>query len=230
MRRIFDQLMATLREFLKQRDDLLLLVPCEDTDVPLLLKALRDLDRESSSDLFLLFPEDFSTADTFVTSIAKGLEEEHELTNAARGPDVPKLPPLPAEFIEGRQPPLDRLEAGMRYAHSLIDSRQGQHFVWAMGPGKIDESKSYLALLARLLPRPDIQPWMRGARIVARVPADFQLPASHLKRVRVKPFTIPPDVHEKELEAAATDEKLPQADRMQAEVQLAYLDYAHSRF
>jgi tetratricopeptide (TPR) repeat protein len=221
--------MATLREFLKQRDDLLLLVPCEDTDVPLLLKALRDLDRESGSDLFLLFAEDFSAPDTFVDNIAARLREEHELTNAA-GPDAPKLPPLPAGFMEGGQPALDRLEAGMRYAHSLIDSRQGQHFVWGMGPGRIDDARGYLELLARLLPRPDIRPWMRGARIVARVPADYRLPESHLKRVRVRPFTIPPDVHEKELEATAADEKLSQVDRMQAEVQLAYLDYAHSRF
>jgi hypothetical protein len=230
VREIFNQLIATIREFLKQRDDLLLLVPCEDTDVPLLLKALRDVDRESSSDLFLLFAEDFSAPDTFVDSMATRLQEEWELTNAAGRADVPKLPPLPAEFTERRQLALDRLEAGMRYAHSLIDSRQGQHFVWGMGPGKIDDFKGYLELLARLLPRPDIRPWMRGARIIARVPADFRLPAAHIKRVRVKPFIIPPDVHEKELEATATDEKLSPVDRMQAEVQLAYLDYAHSRF
>ena len=63
MRKLFDQLMATLRQFLKQRDDLLLFVPCEDSDVALLLKALRDLDRESGADLFLLFAEDFAHSD-----------------------------------------------------------------------------------------------------------------------------------------------------------------------
>ena len=203
MRKIFNQLMDTLRDFLKQRDDLLLLVPCEDSDVPLLLKALRDLDRESGSDLFLLFAEDFSDPDAFLDSIAQRLQEEHELTNEAVGPDVPKLPPLPSEFLDQNGPPSARLEAGMRYAHSLIDSRMGQHFVWGMGPGTIADAKSYLALLAQLLPRPEIRPWMRGARIVARVPADFQLPASPLKRVRVKPFTIPPNAQEEELVATA---------------------------
>ena len=95
MLKIFNQLMDTLREFLKQRDDLLLLVPCEDSDVPLLLMALRDLDRESGSDMFLLFAEDFSDPDAFLDNIAQRLQEEHELTNEAVGPDVPKLPPLP---------------------------------------------------------------------------------------------------------------------------------------
>ena len=230
MRKIFNQLMATLREFLKQRDDLLLLVPCEDSDVPLLLKALRDLDRESGSDMFLLFAEDFSDPDSFLDNIAQRLQEEHELTSKAVGPDVPKLPPLPSEFLDRNGPPSARLEAGMRYARSLINPSMGQHFVWGMGPGTIADAKPYLVLLAQLLPKPEIRSWMRGARIVARVPADFQLPASPLKRVRVKPFTIPPNAQEEELVTTAGDPTLPLGDRMQAEVQLAYLDYAHSRF
>jgi len=233
MRKLYDQLIATLRTFLKQRDDLLLLVPCEDSDVALLLKALRDLDRESGADVFLLFAEDFQAPDTFMTNTAQRLQEEQKLTNEGIGGDGPKLPPLPADFLDPENPPQARLEAGMHYAHSLIDPRQGQHFLWGMGPGRIGDPKSYLELLSQLPPEPDIRPWMRGARIVARVPVDFQLdrsPLAKAKRVQVKPFTIPPNAHEEELAAAADDPKLSLGDRMQAEVQLAYLDYAHSRF
>ena len=50
------------------------------------------------------------------------------------------------------------------------------------------------------------------------------------KWVQVKPFIIPPNAQEEELIATAEDPKTPLGDRMQAEVQLAYLDYAHSRF
>jgi tetratricopeptide (TPR) repeat protein len=233
VRKIFDQLIGTFRQFLNQRDYLLLLVPCEDSDVALFLKALRDLDRESGADLFLLFAEDFQAPDTFLNDTAQRLEEEHKLTNEAVGPDVPKLPPLPADFLDLKNPPPARLEAGLRYARSLIDPRRGQHFLWAMGPGKIGDPKSYLELLAQLPPKHDIRPWMRGARIIARVPADFQLeqsPLAKAKRVKVRPFSILPNAQEEELLAAADDPKLPLGDRMQAEVQLAYLDYAHSRF
>jgi tetratricopeptide (TPR) repeat protein len=233
MRKIFEQLIGTLRQFLKQRDHLLLLVPCEDSDVALLLTALRDLDRESSSDLFLLFADDFGSPEMFLDDLAERLQEEHQLTNEAVAPDVPKLPPLPSDLLDMKNPSAARLEAGMRYAHSLIDPRKGQHFLWGMGPGTIDDAESYLELLAQLLPRPDIRPWMRGARIVARVPADFQIansPLAGAKRVQVKPFTIPANAQEDELLVAAGDPKLPLGDRMQAEVQLAYLDYAHSRF
>jgi hypothetical protein len=231
--RIFDQLTASLHQFVMQRDHLLLLVPCADSDVGLLMKALRELDRKSGADLFLLFAEDFSAPDAFLHDIAQRMQEEHKLTNEAVGSDIPRLPPLPADFLDLKSPPSVRLEAGLRYAHSLIEPRQGQHFVWGMGPGTIGDSKSYLELLAQLPPKPDILPWMRGARIVARVPADFQLdrsPLAKAKRVQVKPFTIPPNAQEEELLAAASDLKAPLGDRMQAEVQLAYLDYAYSRF
>lgn len=233
MRKIFDQLMGTLRGFLKQRDHLLLLVPCEDSEVALLLKALRDLDRESGADVFLLFAEDFQSSDTFVNNTARCLRDEHELTNEAVGPDVPKLPPLPDAFLDPENSPSVRFEAGLSYAHSLIDPRQGQHFLWGMGPGNISDPKGYLELLAQLPPQPDIRPWMRGARIVARVPADFKIelsPLSAARRVQVSPFTIPPHAQEEEMAAAASDPKTPMGDRMQAEVQLAYLDSAHGRF
>ena len=233
MRKLFTQLVGAFGQFLKQRDDLLLLVPCEDSDVAFVLKALRDLDRESASDLFLLFADDFEGSSAFVSNIADHLHEEHELTNGAVGPDVEKLPPLPSELFDLKVRPAARLESGLRYAHSLIDARKGQHFLWGMGPGHIENVETYLELLRPLLPSPEIRPWMRGARIVARVPADFRIDQSPLAkstRVRVKPFTIPPGAQEEELQAAALDPKLPLGDRMQAEVQLAYLDCAHSRF
>jgi hypothetical protein len=233
MRKIYEQLIRTLRFFVRQRDDLLLLVACGDSDIALVLKALRDLDRMSPGDLYLLFADDFEKPDTFVSSLADRIEAERTLINNATGPDLEKLPPLPPELAAPGKAPALRLEAGMRYAQSLINSRDGQHFVWGMGPGKIADPKSYLNLLAQLAPQPDIRPWMRGARIVARVPVDFQLdrsPLAKCKRVNVEPFVIPPDVHEQGLLADAADPKLPMAERMQAEVQLGYLDYAHGRF
>jgi tetratricopeptide (TPR) repeat protein len=233
VRKIYEKLLAAIRHFLKQRDDLLLLVPCADSDVALLMKAMRDVDRESSSDLFLLFADDFLAPDEFLDDIARRLKDEHRLTNDAIGPDVPKLPPLPGDLLRPERAAAVRLEAGLRYAHSLIDPRRGQHFLWGMGPLQIADPQSYLTFLAHLLPRPDVRPWMRGARIVARVPADFELTASPLaraQRVQVRPFTIPPNVYEEELLETAGDPNAPVGDKMQAEVQLAYLDCAHSRF
>jgi tetratricopeptide (TPR) repeat protein len=233
MRKLFERLTRTLKDFYSQRDDLILLVACGDGDVALVLKALRELDRNSPGGVFLLFGEDFDTPDSFVTGLAQRLQEELTLTNDSVGPGEERLPQLPAEFLDPKNPPLARLEPGLRYAQALINPRQGQKFLWGMCPGKISDPKSYLELLAQLTPQPEIRPWMRGARIVARVPVDFQLDRSPLagaERVNVEPFVIPPDAHEQGLLADAADPKLPLADRMQAEVQLGYLDYAHGQF
>src|SRR5262249_30865028 len=140
-----------------------------------------------------------------------------------------KLPGLSVDFLDRTNEPTARLEAGLSYARSLVDPNLGQRFLWGMAPGKIADPVGYLNLLAQLLPRPDIRVWMRGGRIVARVPADFALERSPLagaKRVQVKPFRIPPNAQEDELLATAADPKAPLGDRMNAEVQLAYLDYA----
>ena len=95
---------------------------------------------------------------------------------------------------------------------SLIKPKEGQKFVWAMGPDTISDPKAYLELLALLAPRPYIRPWMCCARIVARVPVDFQFdrsPFVRAKRVNVEPFVIPPDAHEQGLLADASDPKVP---------------------
>ena len=233
MRRLFEKLTRTLNDFVKQRDNLLLLIACGDNDVALVLKALRELDRHSKSNLFLLFADNFAKPDQYVASLANTLREEWKLTNEAVGAKVEKLPPLPTDWFDGQKPPPDRLRAGLSYGRSLVDPRKGQRYLWGMAPLVIQDSKSYLELLATLPPKDEILPWMRGARIAARVPADFKLdqsPLAKCKRVVVEPFVIPPNIHELELAADAADPKAPMADKMQAEVQLAYLDYAHSRF
>jgi hypothetical protein len=233
MRKLFEQLTRKLRSFREQRDNLLLLIPCADSDVAFLLLALRDLDRQSPADLYLLFAGEFLAPDTYMMFLASRLQEEMTLTNEAAGPKDEKLPPLSPEILDQRSPASERLKAGMRYARSLIDPRKGQRFIWGMCPMRINDPTQYLELLSELPPKPDILPWMRGARIVARAPASFNLegsPLAEAKRVTVDPFVIPPDAHEEELLANATDPKIPLGERMQAEVQLAYLDLAHSRF
>jgi tetratricopeptide (TPR) repeat protein len=233
MRKLFDQLTAKLRSFREQRDNLLLLVPCADSDVAFILLALRDLDRQSPADLYFLFADHFLSPDLYLTALADRLQDELTLTNEATGPIAEKLLSLPPEMLDRRSPAPGRLKAGLQYARSLVDPRKGQRFIWGMGPMSISDPTGYLELLAQLPPKPEILPWMRGARIVARVPADFNLaqsPLAKAERVSVDPFVIPPNAHEEELLANAADPKMPVGERMQAEVQLAYIDYAHSRF
>ncbi len=91
MRKVFERIKATLKQFLKQRDNLLLLVPCEDSDVPLLLHALRELDRESGSDLVLLFAREFKTPEQFLERVDQTLYSDKR-AGKIRPQDQPALP------------------------------------------------------------------------------------------------------------------------------------------
>src|SRR5690348_5860707 len=121
MRRLFDRLTATLSRFVTQRDDLLLLIPCNDSDYALVLKALRDLDRASASDLYLLFAADFADPTQYVSAMAQSQLDEWTLVNGAV-PESERLPPLPAAWLDTEKPPADRLALGLEYAKSLIDT------------------------------------------------------------------------------------------------------------
>jgi tetratricopeptide (TPR) repeat protein len=233
MRRIYEQLKASLSQFVKQRDYLMLLVPCADVDTALLLKALRDLDRESPSDLFLLFADEFHSQAYFVTGVGKHLCDEHEMTASTAQTPAQQLPPLPVDLMDESRLPSVRIRAAFSYGRSLINPAAGQHAVWGLCPATIADATAHHELLADLLPQAVIEPWMRGARIVARVAPDFDLhssPFSCARRVQIRPFSIPEGAQEEELQSAVSDPNAPLDMRMQAEIQLAYLDYGYGRF
>lgn len=235
MRRLYEKLQAMLRGFIDQRDDLLLLVAANDSDSALVLQCLREFDEQSAGDLVLLFGEafdqPFASADCYLDSLAAKLRSDVEVANAGALPTDTPLPPPPEAMAEGAVPPPARLKLGLGYAASLVDPRGGQRYVWGMVPGEIKSADQYAALLAAL---PALQPeeWMRGGRVIARVPANFDLARSPLAgkpRVRVERFHIPHDAHEQELLAALNDPAALEADRMGAAVQLGFIDAAHNR-
>src|SRR4051812_8921783 len=129
------------------------------------LHEFSGLDRESGTDLFLLFSEDFEAPQTFLNDIARRLQEEHALTNDAVGSDASKLPPLPAALLDQRNPPWTRLEAGLGYTHSLVNVRHGQHFLWGLGPGIIGDLESSSSVKKRLGEALSLTHW----RVVGRL-------------------------------------------------------------
>ncbi len=231
MRHLYEKLGGMVRQFIDQRDDLLLLVATGDSESALLLQTLRDFDRSSPSDLVLLFGDPFAGPDAFLDTLAERLREEVELVNGEAGPDDTPLPPLPDALFEAAVPPETRLRFGLSYAASLIQPRGGQRFVWGMAPGEIRDPSGYLKLLAGL-PSLELAPWMRGGRVVARVPANFDLaksPLAGVPRVRVEKFVIPHDAHEQELLGMWSNPEIAEGDRMGAAVQLGFIDVAHGR-
>ena len=108
MRQLFQRLRKDLEGFVEQLDDLLLLAACGENDTAIALKVLRDLDRASSADLFLLFADDFADAESFVATAIQRFQEEHRLAceGRAQAGDEP-WPPLPSALFDASRPPAD---------------------------------------------------------------------------------------------------------------------------
>lgn len=229
MRRLIAHWGKTLREFVEQRDDLLLVVAASDADAPLLTKLLQELDRASPADLFFIAPDAAGAPAGYVEALAARLRGQVALANAAAA-DGDTLITAPPDFAAG--PPAWRLQSMLEYLQTLVDLTAEQRFVCALVPEGVADAAGYEKLLAGLAPSPHVVGWMRGARVVARVPADFVLEGSRLAgaaRVRFARLACPPDIYETELLADSADPAVPEADRMQSLVQLAYIDVAHGR-
>jgi hypothetical protein len=231
MHQLLERLSGMVREFIDQRDDFLLAVAATDHDAAPILQTIRDFDRHAPSDLVLLFHEPFPDPTGFLDAVAARLKEEVVATNAGAGPDDLPLPFPPALLFEPDAPPLARLRTLLEYARSLIDPRGGQRFVVGMVPERIDDPAGWEQLLAAV-PRTAFG-HLHGGRVIVRVPAAFdpkKSPLAAVPRVRCERFEIPHDAHEQGLLALATNPAVPVADRMQAEVQLGFIDAAHGRF
>ncbi|MBX6315306.1 MAG: hypothetical protein IRY99_20700 [Isosphaeraceae bacterium] len=234
MNDLIDRLTRELRAFIEQRDDLLLLASCTAQDTAIVLKVLRDLDRASPSDYFLLFADDFTDAAAFVDSAVRRFREEHRLACESRVQEGEEpLPPFPTSLLDARRAPAERLHAAMDFARSLPPPAGGHRLVWAMVPAQVADWPAYLELVSTCAPRQTIEPWMRGLRLIFRVDAGFAFGASPLvdtERTRLTRVDFGPSALEGSLRRSAEDSRLPLADRMQALLSLALLDAAHGRF
>jgi tetratricopeptide (TPR) repeat protein len=233
MRKLFQQLTDELKSFLDQAEDLLLLLACGVDDTALVLKTMRDLEQVDASDIFLLHADDFVDLDPFVTVALERLAADYQRTSAAlvdlqREP----LPPMPNTLQDQARPALARLQEALGFSRSLLPRADGHRLVWVMFPAQIADRETYLQLILRCSAKDGIQPWMRGLRLIFRVPADFDLagsPLAEVSRLRLRRADFGPSALQASLQEQADDPKLPEAERVNAQLSLATLDYAHGR-
>jgi tetratricopeptide (TPR) repeat protein len=212
---------------------LVLLLACGDSDTALVLKTIRDLEQADASDIFLLHADDFVRPGPFVSAAVNRLAEDLQRTNMAlQNQQREPLPELPGSTLDESRPPAERLIEAVDFARSLLPSAQGHRLVWAMFPTKIADRDNYLRLILACTARDGIRPWMRGVRLIFRVPFEFALDESPLNgapRLRLQLVDFGPQAMSASMQEEANDPKLPEAERMNALLGLATLDHAHDR-
>jgi tetratricopeptide (TPR) repeat protein len=232
MRVLFDRLLGDLARFVDQREDLILLVRCGSNDTASLLAALRNVEQSRGTDIFLLFEQNFSGAERFITESVERLDEQLRVANEALAAEKrPGLAPLPQALRDRARAPIDRLRDAAAFARSLLPRDGGHRLVWGMCPAEIQDRAGYRSLIGGLVPNAGVSPWMTGVRLIFRdevsEPADA---LSKAPRVRRLDLDLGPAAIEKSLKEEAEDPNRPEAERMQALLSVALLDYAHERY
>lgn len=233
MQQLFARYRNQLSEFIEQRDDLLLLSLCAVNDAPLVLQTLRDIEQANSTDLFLLFANDFLSSGPFVTAALEHLREEHRLACEALAQEGREpLPPFPESLLNDEAESADRLRGAIEFARSLLPREGGHRLVWAMFPLRIVDRQAYLRLVSSLVPWQGLKPWMSGLRLIFRADLNFAQLAPELSeapRVRLRRADFSTAAIARELENQVENESLPMEERMQTLLSLAYMDYAENR-
>jgi tetratricopeptide (TPR) repeat protein len=236
LRRKLDQLKEALREHASQRESLLLVVSCTDLDVIYTLKTLEALDTETPSDIFLVFDAPFIDAPGYATAVLESLRVQMEgaASALAEQKEAP-FPPLPALCADIEAPATARLRAAVDHVATLVPLGADHHVIWAFFPLQIADQEGYARLVAEFIPWRGPEPWMKGLRVVARDDRARPFLSPELRK-REAPGVL---LFESDMSPAALNDALVKeasdrgarvADRMQALVQLAGLDYAHRRY
>lgn len=233
MRKLIERVQADLESFVEQRDDLLMIISCSENDSPIVLKVLQDVEQANSTDVFLLFADDFVEPLPYVDVAIERLREQRKIAcDWLAEQDRELLPPVPDALGDVNLSPVRRLGEAMMYARSLVPKEGGHRLVWAMFPQRISNRRAYLDFVSAFAPHYGLKPGMQRLRLIFRDEPDTVALMPELgaaPRLRFNRVDMGPEAIERALREEVEDEELPEERRMTALMQNALLDSAYGR-
>jgi tetratricopeptide (TPR) repeat protein len=234
MRKVFERVTERLRAFLAQRDDLALVVRCTAADGMAILQLLQTLEEESTSEMFWMFPEAFTTPAAYTSAVVAAFASKHGLVRLLQEKEgTSPWPTLPASVQDENLPPEQRLRELMVFARSLLPVPEGALLVWVMFPGEVGDRPAYARLMREVLRHEFPFPWCHHMRVLLRDdPADPVLHRNLREAPRIAWYEpdLSPRAMEKAMDEEVENESLPLGDRLQALLLTAGLDYSHQRY
>ncbi|WP_394845903.1 hypothetical protein LZC95_00385 [Pendulispora brunnea] len=240
MQRLFRAIETRLREFIEQRDDFLLVLRCPDEQCAYVAKILQGVD-ESTEHAFWTFGDEFHEATAYADTIAKTFYQRVELLNAKLVEDGESpWPPLPPRLLDRQTHPVERIRILFLYARKRIDDLETSRLVVALTPLHIGDLFAWRAFLRELVQYDPASPWCHHMRLIARESAGIDFAASYDAQAMTDPAQYPStQVHDVDLSVAAlqaslkeetADRNLPLAERANALLMDAMVDYGHRRY
>lgn len=227
MRTILAELETMLAAFVERDLPGTFIVGCSDVEALHVAQVLTRLDERSESDVFLSFTESASTAADFVDSVVRNLALQQAGLAEQLGPNA-MLPDLPPLARATSAPPSARIKALIRHVLGLLPS--GDHrLVLSLLPIELppDFSTELVEPLLRAEHDPRVRLVLRDDRAK---PASLALARSWPdEHVLAYSFDLSAGDAVAATAAATHDQERPPAARIQALMELAYLDLGHRR-
>jgi hypothetical protein len=223
---------AGFRDFLNQRDDLILVLQSADGDLPAALKILEALDADLSYVWGWIFAQSFTDPVSYVDAIIEEIASKQAVMSAMLQQEGrPPLPPVPALLRDPSREPVDRLRAAVVYGRSLVPPVSGGVTMFGLLPLEIGDSIAYHWLAQELVRHQLPFPWCAGVRFILRddVARPALTPLENSPRTRSLRIDFSPDALAAALAREAADETLPAERRTTAAIVAGGIDQAHGR-
>lgn len=237
MRNRFQELEDAIQDLVERENPPLLIMAIPDSQGFYLIKAVENRDRQDPANAYLLFTQPSGdSAVAYVDAVVEHLNAQIDLAAIERvAANLPPWPPLPAEVRDSRLAPSARLERALIYARDLIDAPAANKLVCVFCPTEISSPMVFRQALDALLPLQGKAPsafLSRGKVVIRERETQELISAFHAER-NLFAMTYAPDLSPEavanDLADAAVNPATPEAQRMEALMQLAALDIAHER-
>jgi tetratricopeptide (TPR) repeat protein len=234
MLKLFQQVEDELRLFLKQRDNVALILCGSAGDSLPILKVLEGLEEASASDLFWMCTENFVDARSYASTVVKNFVSRHQAVRLAmENRKMPPWPVIPAEVLSETEAPAKRLRTLAAFSRELLPIPNGGNNNWIFYPLEVNDTNAFAALIKELLAHEFPFPWCHHLRFIVREePSDRAIHRllGQSPRIRWYQPELSAEAINRSLEAEVADESKPLAERIAFLPVMAGNDYAHGRF
>jgi len=234
MRKLLERINQRLQGFIAQRDDLALVLRCGSAESAVVIKIVEGIQDSATSELVWVFADDFTTADAYAAAVVKNFATKHELVRLMQGKEgMPVWPSLPPALTASDVAASQRLRELMVFGRSLLPAPEGLNVVWAFFPLTIAAADEYAALMAAVLQHEYPFPWCHHMRVIVRDDTAKASVTALLSKAPRIAFDAP-DLSHKAIAAALEEEsanlELPIAQRLQAMLLTAAMDFGHKQY
>jgi tetratricopeptide (TPR) repeat protein len=233
VRKLLGQIQGRFETFVRQRDNVALVVSFSASDALPMLTMVEGTEANSASDMFWTFTDAFTDEGAYVEAIVNGFAAKHEGVRLALEKEaMAPWPVMPPQVLDANAPPHLRLRHLAAFSRELLPIPNGGNVVWTFFPLEIADPSAYATLLQEVLLHEFPNPWCHHLRFIIRDDPAARAIHEHLAefaRIDWYEPDLGPQAIRRGFEEAADDETLSLDERLGSVMVLAGIDQAARR-